>query len=127
MAVSSHSLAEALASRIDSILPEGLACTALAGEVRIVRDGEVIGGSAAPKIIDADRERDVRQVETAARATLSAIQDVVAEYLTLPWPVVPDGTMPLPDARVTDGWLELWFGERDSPAAALPSIYIDDL
>lgn len=60
-------------------------------------------------------------METAARATLSAVQDVVSEFLTEPWPSA-DGDFPTPGARIVENRLELWFGEEPDPAARLEEV-----
>ncbi len=58
------------------------------------------------------------QVETAARSTISAVQDVFAEELKNPWPA-PSGLMPVPEARIDGGVLIAWFGSEENPVLSL--------
>lgn len=115
-AVSSHELAAALAARLDDLAPEGLRVLADGEQITVRRGASVLGGSAAPGILD--EGGDDRQVETAARSTISAVQDVFAEELRSPWPAAA-GSMPAPEARVDGGVLRAWFGDADEPVAAL--------
>ncbi|MGQ0573398.1 MAG: hypothetical protein ACT4RN_04235 [Pseudonocardia sp.] len=85
------------------------------------RDQMLIGGSAAPRVVD--DVLDDRSVETAAYSTINAVQDVFAEELTTPWPA-SSGDMPDPGTRVTDGVLLAWFGSAQQPVVALEPIDI---
>ena len=58
------------------------------------------------------------EAETATRAVLSTIQDLVEEALTVPWPA-PDA---LPHAIVRDGILNAWFGAEDAPVLRLDGV-----
>src|SRR5206468_7473499 len=59
------------------------------------RGGSVVGGSAAPEILEDDAEP---HIETVTRSAISAVQDVFAEELKEPWPAKA-GAMPDADAR----------------------------
>lgn len=99
-------LATMLAARLDAVAPRGLRVVAADGQVVVRRGDVVLGGSSAPQILDGS----VRQLETAAYATINAIQDVFAEELTTPWPAT-SGAMPEPGVRFSDGVLHTWFGQ----------------
>jgi hypothetical protein len=114
-AVSSHDLASALASRLDDVAPEGYKVVADEGRITVTLGESVVGGSAAPQILEDDPEPDI---ETATRATISAVQDVFAEELREPWPATA-GAMPNVDARVQDDRLIIWFGSETAPVLAL--------
>jgi hypothetical protein len=114
-AVSSHDLAAALASRLDEVAPDGFRVVADEGRITVTRGESVVGGSAAPQILEDDAEPDL---ETAARATISALQDVFAEELREPWPATT-GAMPDVNARLDDNRLIMWFGSGSAPVLAL--------
>jgi len=118
-AASSPDLADALASRLDDVAPEGLNVRAHEKRIGVYRGDLLLGGSAAPGILDS--ESDDQQVETAARSTISAVQDVFAEELKIPWPA-GSGLMPAPDTCVRSGVLLAWFGPEKEPVLALISL-----
>ena len=109
-------LAEALAVRLDDVLPDGLYARADDDRVVVLRGDQVLGGSAAPRIIDGDVSH--RQLVTAVYATINAVQDVVAEELTTPWPARSQ-RMPQPQARLDGRMLYAWFGPAERPVLAL--------
>ena len=121
-AVSSRDLAEALAARLSDVAPEGLRVRADDGHITVSRGDVLLGGSSAPQILDG--RSDDRQLETAARSTISAVQDVVAEELKAPWPL-SSGRMPAPDARIEGDVLLAWFGPEDQPVVALAPISLE--
>jgi hypothetical protein len=85
------------------------------GRIAVTRGGSVVGGSAAPEILEDDAEP---QLETVTRSAISAVQDVFAEELKEPWPATA-GAMPDADARVDDDRLIVWFGSETAPVLAL--------
>ncbi|WP_214367451.1 hypothetical protein [Pseudonocardia sp. H11422] len=111
-----------MAQRIDSVLPGGFDSLAEGGRVEIFRDGLLIGSSAAPEIVDSAPDSHA-QIETATRAALSSVQDLVSETLTEPW---PEG-LPAAGARVVGSELRLWFGDEAAPVVELTAISVDDL
>jgi hypothetical protein len=115
MAVSSRDLAAALASLLDDVAPAGFSVVADGGRIAVTRGGLVVGGSAAPEILEDDAEP---HLETVTRSAISAVQDVFAEELTEPWPATA-GAMPDADARVDDDRLIVWFGSETAPVLAL--------
>lgn len=130
MHASSHKLAPALADRLGDVLPSGLSVRASGGGIEIVAPGGVlIGGSNAAALVDdAEGETSRDEVETAARAILSAIQDDVMEYLTLQWPVGDGGEVGVPNARADADRLHLWFGTSEtSPVVRLRPISFSEI
>jgi hypothetical protein len=121
-AVSSHDLAAALASRLDDVAPDGFSVVADEGRIRVSRGGSVVGGSAAPEILEDDAEP---HIETVARSAASAVQDVFAEELKEPWPATA-GAMPDADARLDDYLLIVWFGSETAPVLALAPLPLAD-
>jgi hypothetical protein len=116
MAVSSRELAAALAVHLDAVAPAGFRVRADGRQVTVYRAGRVVGGTAAPQVMD--DPGDERRLAVAAWSTISGVQDVFAEELTEPWPA-PGGDMPPPEVRVEDGVLFAWFGSAENPAVAL--------
>jgi hypothetical protein len=116
MVVSSRDLAEALAARLDAVAPTGLRVRADGQQVSVYREDRLIGGSAAPRIID--ESGDEWQLDAAATSTISGVQDVFAEELAEPWPA-SRGEMPAPEVRVADGVLLAWFGSAERPVLSL--------
>jgi hypothetical protein len=77
---------------------------------------------------DVDDRAASERIESAARAILSGIQDVVSEYLTIPWPADRQDGMAAEGARSDDRRLYLWYGSRESdPVIALEPIELDEL
>jgi hypothetical protein len=115
MPVSSHDLATALASRLDDVAPDGFSVVADESRITVIREGSVVGGSAAPEILEDDAEPNI---ETVTRSAISAVQDVFAEELKEPWPATA-GAMPDAEARVDGRRLIVWFGPEAAPVLAL--------
>lgn len=104
-----------MASRLNDVAPEGFGVVADGGRITVSRGGSVVGGSAAPEILEDDVEP---HLETVARSAISAVQDVFAEELKQPWPATV-GAMPDADARVDDCRLIMWFGSETAPVRTL--------
>jgi hypothetical protein len=129
MNVSSRDLAVGLARGLDGAAPDGLSVRAVNGNLE-VRSGVLpVGGSAALEILqdDAGTGPTADRIETATRAALAGIQDVIIESTRSPWPrrSADNGTgndLPQPDCRVRDAELLAWFGDEATPALALPAI-----
>lgn len=116
MVVSSRDLAKGLASRLDNVAPDGLSVRASGEQLSVHRGDLLLGGSAASGILDGGS--DDRQIETATRSTISAVQDVFAEESKTPWPA-PFGRMPVPEARIDGDVLLAWFGSEEKPVLSL--------
>jgi hypothetical protein len=116
----SHDLAVALAERLTGVVPAGFVVHEQDAELVVLHDGQVVGISGAPTILETvDALREPRDnLETAARAALSAVQDYVAEVTTEPWPSAV-GRQPNPDARIDGDSLSMWFGPEDGPVLRL--------
>ncbi len=126
--VSSHDLAAELARGLNEVVPDGLSVRAVDGSLE-VRSGElVVGGSAALLILEDDEGTwpGADTMETATRAALSGVQDVIIESIHGPWPgrsgADKGRDLPLPDCRVRGRELLAWFGDEAAPALALPAI-----
>jgi hypothetical protein len=121
--VSSHDLAVALARRLDEVAPAGVAVRVQASDLVVLHAGRVLGISGAPAILETVEalHEPAENLETAVRATLSAVQDYIAEATTEPWPGT-GGRQPNPDARVEASTVSMWFGPEDAPVLRLPPI-----
>ena len=75
-------------------------------------------GRAILETVEALREPR-ENLETAVRATLSGVQDYIADATTEPWPGI-GGQQPNPDARVHEETVSMWFGAEDAPVLRLP-------
>jgi hypothetical protein len=123
MQVSSQDLAEALARRLDEVAPARIAVRAQGSDVAVLHNGQVVGISGAPAILETvEALKEPREnLETAVRATLSGVQDYIADATTEPWPGI-GGQQPNPDARVNEETVSMWFGAEDAPVLRLPPI-----
>jgi hypothetical protein len=121
--VSSRDLAVALADRLNDIVPHGFVVRAQDSDLVVIHDGQVVGVSGAPAIMDtAEAIMYPREnLETAVRAALSGVQDYIAETTTEPWPG-SGGTQPNSDARVDDDRVQMWFGSEEAPLIRLRPI-----
>ena len=83
----------------------------------------MIGVSGAPAILETVEalQEPAENVETAVRASLSGVQDYIADVTTDPWPDT-GGKQPNPDAKVEAGKVSMWFGPEDAPVLRLPTI-----
>jgi hypothetical protein len=118
MRASSRKFARAVAERTGEILPPPLVIRVSGACLDVYADGVSKGGSAAAVIVEADDGGTLSErLESAARAVLGGIQDGVAEYLALPWPLDADGQMAMPGARADAERLHLWFGGGEAAAA----------
>lgn len=117
MRASSHKLAAALADRIGEILPPPLTSHARGSSVLVYANEIGVGSTMAPLILEENDDRTIAErAECVARAVLSTIQDEIAEYLTLEWPVDAWGKMAMPSARTASERLYLWYGESEAEA-----------
>jgi hypothetical protein len=125
MTVSFHNLAADLSERLTAAAPNGLSVRSAAGVIEVISKGKIVGRSPALDIIDDDDGRTLHaRIETATRAALSGVQDVIVEDIHRPWPVPADGDsgLPGPDCRVTGHQLLVWFGDEATPVLAFPPI-----
>jgi hypothetical protein len=129
--VSSHDLAADLARGLNEVVPDGLSVRAVDGSLEVRSGEQVVGGSAALEILEDDEGAGPAPdtIETATRAALSGVQDVIIESIHGSWPDRPgaDGggrDLPLPDCHVRGRELLAWFGDEATPALALPAILL---
>lgn len=125
MNVSSHDLAAQLSERLNGVVPAGMSVRPAGAIIEICSSGHAVGRSAALDIIGDNDERSVTaRIETATRAALSGVQDVIIEDAHSPWPDQPGHGMdlPVPDCRIVGDELFVWFGDETAPALALPPI-----
>ena len=121
--VSSRELAEALARRLNEVVPDRISVRLQGSELAVLYDGEVVGISGAPEILETVEalHEPAENLETAVRASLSGVQDYIADVTTEPWPGT-GGWQPNPDARVDADVVSMWFGPEDTPVLRLPPI-----
>ena len=90
MNVSSRKLAVGLARVLDEVSPAGLSVRAAGVSLAVYSGGVIVGSSAALEILDdADGSGFTAGIETATRAALSGVQDVIIEDIHDPWPATP--------------------------------------
>ena len=116
--------AEALAARIQPLLPEGFAVHADGDHVRVVPP-EGPGTSASLGYLDPG-DADVDDYADAAWNVLSMVQDAVSEYVAEPWPSGAGSGDDLadPGTRADEGVVRLWFGDESAPVLVLDGIPI---
>ncbi|MBA2323347.1 MAG: hypothetical protein H0V92_04770 [Pseudonocardiales bacterium] len=87
-----------------------------------------LGSTGMAALVEDSENLDHRpeNLETAARAVLSGVQDWIADTTTQPWPGA-GGQMPNPDARVRSDAIEMWFGDDDQPVLRLRPIRLSDI
>ena len=125
MSVSSHNLAAEISERLNDFVPGGLSIYSTDDAIEVYSGGRMIGGSPALDIIGENDDSNITErIETAVRATLDGIQDVIIEDIHGSWPGPPGSgsELPMPDCRVAGDELLVWFGDEATPALALPPI-----
>src|SRR5437016_2389768 len=117
----SHSLAEALARRLNEVVPAGFRLTAESGWLSLHINGSLDGTMTTPEIADDDTRERGERLETAVYGVLDSLQDSISEHLRIPWPSQDGRTMPPPRARVGTDSIHLWYGESETaPVLAIP-------
>lgn len=126
---SSRALAAELAVRLARVAPEGVRMGAEGTDVVVDGGSGCISGSGATVLLDEEDDRSFAEsLETAARAVLSGVQDVIVEEIQRPWPSgrspcgQSEDPLALPDAQVTGCELRTWFGDADDPVLRLDPI-----
>lgn len=118
-AASSPDFAAELAIRLNEVAPDGF--TVIADNVSVVlrHNGGFVGSTDMAELIEDSENLDLlpENLETAARAVLSNVQDWIADTTTEPWP--GERSLPNPDAHVTGDRLEMWWGDQDNPVLKL--------
>ena len=124
--LSPNRFAEALAARLNAVVPDGLTVRA-EGSAVSVYDPALCGGSAAAESLGKRTGRSIAQlVETVAWAIMESTQDVVMESTKEQWPM---GATRAADAgaRVVGDRLYLWFGDEDKPVLCLEPVDLTTL
>jgi hypothetical protein len=118
-AASSSEFAAALAARLNEVAPEGFTVIAEHATVAIRQHGGVTGFTDVAELVESSENLDhlPKNLSTAARAILSAVQDWIADTSNQPWPVTT--RQPNPGVRVTGTHLAMWFGDPDEPMLTL--------
>jgi hypothetical protein len=124
MAVSSRSLALALAERIGAVMPKPLVVRAEGSAVSLYANSDLLVTSLAPGIVDeVDDRSPADRIEAATLSVLSGLQDAAIQYLRRQWPTGEDGALALPAARATTNQVNLWYGSNEErPAVKLEPI-----
>jgi hypothetical protein len=127
MAAKSRKLAETLAARLGPTMPSGFRIEAQAGQLSLFRGLALIGTLSATDIVDDFDDRSPSErLGVAVLATLSAVQDCIAESLGEPWPRNKAEDMALPHAEVDGKCVRAWFGDEMAPVLLLPSIELGE-
>ena len=88
-------------------------------------NGEVIGSTSMADLVESSENLDhlPENLETAARAILSNVQDWIADTSYEPWPGTQ--SQPNPGAQFSDGILAMWFGDQENPVLSLAPLGLD--
>jgi len=123
--LSSDRFAEAIATRLNAVVPAGLSVRAEGSGVNLY-DPAPWGASWAADFITRDDGHSVAErLASVAESIMSSIQDEVMESTHEPWPGGPAGGA-LPDARVIGAQLHMWFGDEKNPVLRLEPIYLSE-
>lgn len=118
-AASSRRFAAELADRLNEVVPTGFAVTAEDVTVELRRGDQFVGSTDMAELVEDSENLDdlPANLETAARAIMSNIQDWIADATSDPWPGIR--SQPNPNARVQDQTLHIWFGDADGQVLSL--------
>ena len=131
-AVDGVALAEALAQRLDSVVPRPIRVWADKGLLWTNEPGAVDIASVAAQVHDADFD----SLAHAVWGGLNFVQDAVVEYVHHGWPPAQPATsgeddagvdLPMPGYRVTQTEVHLWYGEESSPALIFEPIPLSEV
>lgn len=129
MAASSRKLAAAVAARLARVVPPPVTVSAEGDLVSVHAGGKSLGSSGAAVIVGDDDERTAEEkMDSAVRAILDGVQDLVTRELREPWPREQRGGLALPNVRNDGSASAFWFGrDEQTPALALPSIHLAEV
>lgn len=117
-------LARDLADELCAVVPGPFSVNDDHGSV-VITEGSLTATTPVGDLLDQDGSGPtVTEVETAAWAVLSAVQDAVTEQLTDPWPL-GDHRLALPGVKLESGILRTWYGDCDSPLLELGPIVVE--
>ena len=130
MRASSRKLAEALAARLNEVVPEPCRVEAESKGVSVYAVDALLGGSDAPLMLEDDDDcAPGERLTGAAYFVLSGVQDCICEYLGEPWPSADGRNLAMPQVRSDERQVALWYGSEDREAAviSLPPILIAEI
>lgn len=131
--LSSEKVAAVIADRLAACAPEGMGVHSATNEVLVTVGAHQWVGSAVPAILDDPEGWQAGEenllLESIVCSALGGVADTISEAGAALWPADPRNpqALPQPGARVVDGMLEWWFGDRDSPVLVLEPVAIDSL
>ena len=118
--------ARAIAASIDQVLPPGFHCHADEDAITIDEAEGLWTSTLFGELVGQGWDEN-EEIAHAAYAVLNSFQDFVIEgkdYRGVNWPGPREGKLPLPGTAVTNGTLEMWYGERDAPTLTLTSVHL---
>ena len=118
-------LAKALAKRIAPRLPYKFSLESRSGDLLIRFRAAVAGGTAVGLLLEGLGESPAH-IASVALTALSDVQDAVALELRTPWPADAHA-QPMPNARVVNEHLLLWFGSDRSPVMTFEPIVLSEI
>jgi len=113
----------ALVTSLSPHLPDRFSIEANDGVLRTVLDGDAIGGTHVALLLEGHTPSPAHLASVALSA-LSDVQDVISIELTTPWPANAH-QQPMPNVRVVEGRIYLWFGDAQSPVLTCEPIALD--
>jgi hypothetical protein len=127
-------LAQALAERLDAVVPRPITIAADQGWV-VVRDRQTEWQRLGVEPVVGDPGAPWEHAGVAVLAVLNSVQDFVVQTRKHPWPAPVAGPqhpasgadLPMPGVRVEDDRVRLWYGDADQPVLELPAIPRRDL
>jgi glutamate synthase domain-containing protein 1 len=107
-------LADALAKRLNAVLPTPFRAVAHGGELDFL-EGESYWMTKSCGVVEEDLDEDevsyLALADNAVTSALSAVQDVVARATHNPWPMDATGGMAMPSTRIEGTALHLSYGD----------------
>ena len=122
------SFAEAIAQRLDSIVPAGFHVHALDGDLYFSAGSHTFrkGGQAVSRLrenFELNGSTTESRIVRSAEQALDQLQEFVEEESAAPWPSGKD--FPAAHAQLREASLFLWFGDAAAPALACAPIDIE--
>ena len=118
-------LSAALAKCLAPHLPAKFSIEGRDGYLQVICEGTVIGGTAVRILLESLGDSP-NHIASVALSALSDVQDAIALELRTPWPADAH-QQPMPNVRVMDGRLYLWFGDVRSPVMMFEPIVLSEV
>jgi hypothetical protein len=119
----SHNLADALAKRLNALMPAQFRLTPKSGRLVMQVNGRVDGIITTPEIADEQSRELAERLDTAVYGVLNSVQDTIATRVRLPWPSESTRNMARPGVRVGADAIYLWYGDSENaPVMSIPKI-----